>query len=83
MTAKRPLSDKRPVGPVIGSSDENEEQRTLSKREKNIVEQAENWYQSITEERVKRKMMINYIDGITDDSFSRSKARKIVKRAGL
>ena len=38
-----------------------------SKASSELARMAENWYESITEERIRRKMMVNYIVGITDD----------------
>lgn len=85
---KRPLKDIRPIGPLVQpnrfeqqevSSEEIDEESNESK----LVEQAENWYESISDEGTKRKMMIEYINGITDDSVSRSDAEKIVSNSGI
>jgi hypothetical protein len=90
MSPDRPLKDKRPLGPVLQQNNQSEdedgnssEKDNLTRVERNIIEQAENWYKEISREEKKRKMMINYIDGITDDEFGRRKAREMVKNAGL
>lgn len=80
----RPLDDVRPIGPIVDSdnSDDQEDQE-LSEEHEKIIEQAKNWYQQVSNERKKKKMMIEYIDGITDKTFSRSKAKRLVEEAGL
>lgn len=85
---KRPLEDIRPL--VNSSSDtddvsvsQNPEDDELTNEQKAIIEQAENWYRNITKKEVKKKMMVEYINGITDDNVPRSKAVKMVEEAGL
>jgi len=88
MKMKRPLEDIRPL--IDSSSDatdisatQTESDDKLTDEQKAIVEQAENWYRNITKKEVKKKMMIEYINGITDDNVPRSKAVKMVEEAGL
>jgi len=90
---KRPLKDIRPIGPLVGNGDGSthkegsisvddlppDEQR--DEVTQNIVQQAENWFESITEEGMKRKMMINYLDGITDNDVSNERIRSMVDKA--
>lgn len=72
----RPFKDRRPVGPFIdldsedNTVEEPESQtqtvNTSQQIDDPILETAENWYQSISKEKNKRKMMKNYLDSITD-----------------
>lgn len=86
----RPLKDKRIIGPLFGS-DDDEQYESVSEDSQDthdedlspIVEQAENWYRSISDERKKKKMMVQYIYGITDDTISKAEAERIVERSGL
>lgn len=73
---KRPLKDKRPLGPLVDpdfSSSDQESESTQQRVEKQgdgdldpITKQAEDWYQSISKEENKRKMMRNYLKSISD-----------------
>lgn len=92
---KRPLKDIRPIGPLVGDEDSStHEQRSVSVENlpaeeqrdgvtENLVEQAENWFEGITQEGMKRKMMVNYLDGITDDDVSNERIRSMVDEAGF
>lgn len=45
-----------------------------------LAAMAESWYDSITEERIKKKMMVNYIVGVTDDgAVTREEAIKMLE----
>jgi len=92
----RPLKDIRPIGPLVGDeeSSTHEQQSSVSvdnlpKEEQrdevteNLVEQAENWFSSITQQGMKRKMMINYLDGITDDDVSMERIHSMVDKAEI
>lgn len=76
---KRPLKDKRPIGPFIDEELEEE----LTSDELAILKQAEEWYQSVSREENKRKMMREYLKGITDDDFSNDRIERLLDRAGL
>lgn len=92
---KRPLKDIRPIGPLVGDKESStheqpsvsvdnlpeEDQRDEVTR--NLIEQAENWFEGITQEGMKRKMMINYLDGVTDDDVSNERIRSMVDEAQL
>jgi len=85
----RPLEDIRIVGPfAFNDNSDSEEDGNPSKeiegnKESAIVEQAENWYKSISDKSKKKKMMVEYIYGITDDNISKSDAKQIVEKSGL
>jgi len=85
---KRPLEDIRPLIDSSSSATDvsvtqTESDDELTNEQKAIVEQAETWYRNITKKEVKKKMMVEYINGITDDNVPRSKAVEMVEEAGL
>lgn len=87
----RPFKDRRPVGPFIDldSEDNTVEEPEAQTQTANasqqiddpILETAENWYQSISKEKNKRKMMKNYLNSITD--LSDSEITRKLDEAGL
>jgi len=91
----RPLKDIRPIGPLVGdeesstheqpsvSVDNLPEEEQRDEVTENLVEQAENWFSSITQQGMKRKMMINYLDGITDDDVSMERIHSMVDKAEI
>jgi hypothetical protein len=90
----RPLEDFRPIGPIFDGLESDEklsaddlmdesDDDSMSQRDRAIMEQAENWYENISSEETKRKMMVEYINGITDDSVPRTRAIEMVEEAGL
>lgn len=80
----RPFEDVRPAGPIVDiDSSSSEEDQIVSQEHQKIIEQAENWYEEVSDEKKKKEMMIGYIDGITDETFPRSKAKRLVEQAGL
>lgn len=81
---ERPLEDIRPIGPIVSDDDSDDESdESLEDSESAIVEQAESWFQSISDESKKRKMMVEYIYGITDEDITRQDAEEIVSNSGL
>jgi len=83
MSDRRPLSDVRPIGPFLSADDVPSDNSPLTRQENKILEHADTWYDKITEEGVKRKMMRNYIDGITDDDFPKQRIEKMLNKADL
>lgn len=81
----RPLEDRRPVGPLINIDTESETVEQTETVEKStddpILETAENWYQSISKEQNKRKMMKNYLMSVTD--LSEQEVENKLEEAGL
>lgn len=87
----RPFKDRRPMGPFLELDDEDntvEQPEPQSSPESAqvssddpILETAEKWYQSISKEENKRKMMKNYLDSITD--LSESEIMRKLDEAGL
>jgi len=87
----RPFKKRRPVGPFIDldSEDNTVEEPKSQTQTRNtsqqiddpILETAENWYQSISKEKNKRKMMKNYLSSITD--LSESEIARKLDEAGL
>jgi len=72
---KRPLENVRPLGPVFQVNQSQEQQTEQQNRDENnnssttgdpIVETAEKWYNNVSKEENKRKMMRNYLRSITD-----------------
>jgi len=72
---KRPLKDVRPLGPVFRVNQSQEQPVEQQNREQDndvstaddpIVETAEKWYNNVSKEENKRKMMRNYLRSITD-----------------
>lgn len=66
----RPLADVRPVGPIMFESDsdseQSEEDGNTGEADDPVLETAEKWYDNITKEGNKRKMMRNYLLSVTD-----------------
>lgn len=81
----RPLEDRRPIGPLINidtQSETVEQTETVNKSTDDpILETAENWYQSISKEQNKRKMMKNYLMSVTD--LSEQEVNSKLDQAGL
>lgn len=85
---KRPLKSKRPIGPLkrpIGPlfSESDLRDANLTEEESKVMEQAQEWFNSISNEHVKRKYMKNYLSGITDDSFSERRIERMLDEVGL
>lgn len=82
---RRPLKDRRIFGPFVGdySDSENEDSSGLDKEESELLKQALNWHNNISDEKLKRKYIVNYIDGITNEDFSTEEIEDIVDRADL
>lgn len=85
---KRPLKNRRPIGPFIhSSSQESEEPQQNSTSvdpesiEDPILQQAEVWFKEISKERNKRKMMKNYMRSIS--SLSDAEIEEKLDEAGL
>lgn len=89
---KRPLKNKRPLGPLIqlsksasgtsaDSSFEDVEEDNGDAIDDPILQQAENWYEQISKEQNKRKMMKNYFKSMTD--LPESEIDDKLDRAGL
>ena len=89
---KRPLKNKRVFGPFINRSTDNSVSRvdatdndTSNQGGNNevdpIIQQAENWFESISDESNKRKMMKNYFKSMTD--LSDNEIDRKLNEAGL
>jgi hypothetical protein len=88
---RRPLKDKRPLGPLVdpdfSSSDqegEDTQQRVETQQENEldpITKQAEDWYNSISKQENKRKMMRNYLKSISE--LSDKEIQEKLDKAGL
>lgn len=78
---KRPLKDRRPLGPVLDLEDEDSSaprpsrEATDQTSDDPILEQAEEWYKQISKEKNKRKMMRNYLRSVTNLDDSEIKRR--------
>lgn len=77
----RPFDDRRPLGPFIASDDDDTSE--LDGEDKAIAQQAESWFESISDEKIKRKYMRNYLIGITDDDFSEERIDSILDEMGI
>lgn len=86
---KRPLKNKRPIGPFFSTDEEYsqsevaEENATTSEAQHDdpVLQQAEDWWQGINDERNKRKMMTNYLKSVTD--LPDSEVEDMIDEAGL
>lgn len=61
----RPLENIRPVGPFISTDSSSSNQNSDGDKDP-LLETAEKWYQSISREQNKRKMMKNYLTSTTN-----------------
>jgi hypothetical protein len=48
-----------------------------------LMRMAESWYEGITEEEVKKKMILHYVVGITTDDFGREDAKELMRAHGF
>jgi len=89
---KRPLKNRRVLGPFISTSDSGDSvelegdgdvghDAESTEYEDPILEQAENWFESISKESNKRKMMKNYFKSMTN--LSDAEIEQKMDEAGL
>lgn len=76
----RPLENIRPVGPFINTDSSDTDQNSNDNKDP-LLETAEKWYQSISREQNKRKMMKNYLTSTTNLTEDEIDAR--LNEAGL
>ena len=87
----RPLEDVRPLGPIlsfnepgdgegVSQSEQNSSTNTSSDVDP-LLETAENWYESISDESNKRKMMKNYLGSVSE--LSEPEIDRKLDEAGL
>lgn len=86
---KRPLKNKRPLGPFFSSDSDYSQPETSEQTESQpqaehddpVLQQAEDWWQGINDESNKKKMMTNYLKSVTD--LPDSEVEQKVEEAGL
>lgn len=83
----RPFKDRRPIGPFLGvdrddSSEEDDENiQSIDNIDDPILQQAERWYENITKQGKKRKMMKNYLMSIAD--IKEEEIEEMLDNAGI
>ena len=80
---KRPLKNRRPIGPLFSTDSGNTEVEDtgVSADDNPVLKQAEDWWEGISDEQNKRKMMGNYLRSMTD--LPDSEIEQMLDEAGL
>lgn len=87
---KRPLKNRRPIGPLFSTDSDNTDveesvddsnTNEVSADDNPVLKQAEDWWEGISNEENKRKMMANYLRSMTD--LPDSEIEQMLDEAGL